>query len=145
MKKAVYKNYGIFESEDGSIQCLKILENTKAALREVAVMRGIEYDETWNTQFFGKKVIEAITGKTVKTNECITVRAGNFSIHKNESGSISVAKLYDNTEEGLREIADEIDFKYESTWNTRQFGANLIKYLNETPPLMLAMKAAFKK
>ena len=66
MKKAVYTNYVIIDLEDGSILVIKNLENIKAALREVAVMRGIEYDETWNTQFFGKKVIEAITGKLLK-------------------------------------------------------------------------------
>mgnify|MGYP004442659387 CR=1 FL=1 len=129
IKIARFKNYAISQEYDGSIEVDKFYENTIGALREVAAIIGMNYDDKWNTRTFGKKLLETIQGRTIKTNEEASSTIGEYVIVKEDNGSITIYKEYDNTKEGLREIADEIGFKYDPTWNTRQFGANLIKHL----------------
>lgn len=64
MKKTIkYGDYEITKEEKGSIRVLKngvLQENTKAALREIASSIGLKAQESWNTQQFGSKLINAI-------------------------------------------------------------------------------------
>lgn len=64
MKKTIkYGDFEIIKDEKGSIRILKngvLQENTKAALREIASGIGLKVQESWNTQQFGSKLINAI-------------------------------------------------------------------------------------
>lgn len=63
-----------------------------------------------------------------KRKSCI---AGEFVIERAESETITVYKIYDNTLGGLREAAAAIGFEINEKSNTRNNGAQLIKFVNE--------------
>lgn len=50
-----------------------------------------------------------------------------YLIVEEESGSIKVYNFFENVIESLRKIAEIKSYKYDSNWNTRQFGANICK------------------
>ena len=63
-----------------------------------------------------------------------TVKYGDYQITKAENASISVLKngeLQKNTKAALREVADLIGLTPEEGWNTQQFGAKLIKAIEQ--------------
>ena len=56
--------------------------------------------------------------------------SGEYIVTVENSGSISVHRIYDNTIGALREIAERIGFKYDTNWPTRQFGSKLVDFIN---------------
>lgn len=130
IKNARTGEYMISCNAEGAIKVAKDYNNDKGGLREIAEKIGFAYDPAWNTQQFGKKLIEEITGEHVKTNEDASAESGEYVIFKEASGSIQVFKDYDNVKGALREIAAQIGFEYDSAWTTRQFGSKLIDHIN---------------
>ena len=57
--------------------------------------------------------------------------SGEYIITVEDSGSITVHRVYDNTIDTLREIAEKVGFEYDEKWNTRTFGSKLVDFLNE--------------
>lgn len=55
---------------------------------------------------------------------------GEYIVTVEDSGSISVHRIYDNTKGALREIAERIGFEYDPNWTTRQFGSKLVDFIN---------------
>ena len=53
--------------------------------------------------------------------------SGEYIIQKEDSGSIVVYRIYDNTKGALREVAEEKNFQYDPNWTTRQFGNKICK------------------
>ena len=53
--------------------------------------------------------------------------SGEYIIQKEDSGSIVVYRVYDNTKGALREVAEEKNFQYDPNWTTRQFGNKVCK------------------
>ena len=53
--------------------------------------------------------------------------SGEYIIHREESGSIVVYRIYDNAKGALREVAEEKNFPFDANWNTRQFGSKICK------------------
>lgn len=51
--------------------------------------------------------------------------SGEYVISVEDSGSIIVYRNFDNVIASLREVAELKKFKYDSKWNTRQFGKKL--------------------
>ena len=128
IKNARFGEYIISCNAEGAIKVAKDYDNNKGALREIAAAAGFEYDSNWNTQQFGKKLIEHITGEQVATAEAANAEYGEYVIFKTEAGSIQVYKDYDNVKGALREIAEQVGFEYDEKWNTRQFGSKLIDH-----------------
>lgn len=58
---AQFGEYGVRILPSGSVQSFKVYNNTKGALREIAKETGFEYDDKWNTQNFGSKLINALS------------------------------------------------------------------------------------
>lgn len=56
--------------------------------------------------------------------------SGEYMIGVLESGSIEVYRVYDNVKGALREVAEKEGFEFDPEWNTRQFGAKLIDFIN---------------
>lgn len=131
IKNARFGEYIISCNAEGAIKVAKDYDNNKGALREIAAAAGFEYDSNWNTQQFGKKLIEHITGEQVATAEAANAEYGEYVIFKTEAGSIQVYKDYDNVKGALREIAEQVGFEYDEKWNTRQFGSKLIDHLTK--------------
>ena len=71
-------------------------------------------------------IIKALKGQVcrITVGDYIIVRAANGSIKVTVNGSVAT-----NTKEALRRIAKIIGFSFEESWNTRQFGKNLIEYI----------------
>lgn len=57
--------------------------------------------------------------------------SGEYIITVEDSSSITVHRVYDNTIGALREIAEKVGFEYDEKWNTRTFGSKLVDFLNE--------------
>ena len=60
-----------------------------------------------------------------------SVISGEYVLSVLDNGSIEVYRIYDNVKGALREIAEKEGFEFDPNWNTRQFGAKLIDFLNE--------------
>lgn len=122
-KSAVYKDYLIVQEDSGSIKLLRVYDNVKDSLRQIAKVVGFYYDDSWTTRQFGSKLVKEYGSDGV-------AQFGEYGVRILSTGSIESFKLYDNTKEGLREIASAAKFKYEDSWTTRQFGSKLIDFLN---------------
>lgn len=122
-KSAVYKDYLIVQEDSGSIKLLRVYDNVKDSLRQIAKAVGFSYDDSWTTRQFGSKLVKEYGSDGV-------AQFGEYGVRILSTGSIESFKLYDNTKEGLREIASAAKFKYEDSWTTRQFGSKLIDFLN---------------
>lgn len=122
-KSAIYKDYLIVQEDSGSIKLLRVYDNVKDSLRQIAKVVGFSYEDSWTTRQFGSKLVKEYGSNGV-------AQVGEYGIRILSSGSIESFKLYGNTKEGLREIASAAKFKYEDSWTTRQFGSKLIDFLN---------------
>ena len=122
-KSAISGEYIIQKEESGSIVVYRIFDNVKASLREIADMKGFQYDPEWNVRQFGRKL-----SKEYGDGKLAFV--GNYVIRVLESGSIETYRTYDVQKEALREIAGKIGFEYDKEWTVRQLGSKLIDFIN---------------
>ncbi|MCQ2960207.1 MAG: leucine-rich repeat domain-containing protein [Bacteroidales bacterium] len=123
-KSAISGEYVISVEDSGSIVVYRIFDNVIASLREVAEVKGFEYDTKWNTRQFGSKLCKEFgDGKSAEI--------GNYFITVKADGGIETYRTYDNTIEALRTIAENIGFTADPNWNTRQFGSKLIDEINK--------------
>lgn len=123
-KYARYENFVIKQADNNSIAVFKEYDNTKESLRTIAKELGFEYDPNWTTRQFGSKLVKEFG------NQEGFVFSGNNGVRVMASGSIDSYSWYENTKEGLRIIATKCGFKEDPKWNTQQFGAKLMDFLN---------------
>ena len=120
---ATTEDYIVARYEDDSIGVYNRYGNTKGALREIAEAQGFEYDPTWTTRQFGKKLIDALgNGAAIADNDYIVYIDANNIIVCGE-------KFEGDTKEGLRTIAKKYNIPYEKGWNTHQLGRKIIEHL----------------
>ena len=119
--------YLVVEDIKGSFYVRKTYSNTKGALREIVEKTGFEYDENWNTRQFGAKLIGELKGEKIPSKGTAHAEYGPYVIYRTEEGSIVVYTDYENTKQGLREIAELIDLDYDTNLTTRQLGTRIIK------------------
>ena len=124
-KYARHEKFVIKQDEDKSITVFKEYDNVKASLRDIAEQLGFKVDPKWNTRQFGSKLVKE------HGNQKGYVFVGNNGVYVRESGSVNSYIRYENTKEGLREIAKEAGFEVDPKWNTRQFGAKLMDFLDK--------------
>ena len=55
-KSVISGEYIIQQEEGGNIVVYRIFDNVKASLREVAELKGFQYDPEWNVRQFGRKL-----------------------------------------------------------------------------------------
>lgn len=122
-KKAVYKEYLIYQDNSGSIKVLRRFSNVIASLRAIADAVGFDYDSNWTTRQFGSKLIKEYGDQGI-------AQFGEYGVRVLSNGSIDSFKLYANTKGALREIAEEVGMAYDNNWTTRQFGSKLIDALS---------------
>lgn len=111
--------------DDNSVGVFEIFGKgrTKGGLRELSDEHGFDYEDSWNTQTFGKYVIEHFGGKD-------KIVIGDYFVLRQENGSIVCAKHFEKTiKDGLRLVAKKIGYKYDETWTTQQLGNHLCKEL----------------
>lgn len=51
-------NYVVVKKDNGHIDTYRTYGNTKETLREISSAAGFNFDPTWNTRYFGNKLID---------------------------------------------------------------------------------------
>ena len=121
---ATTEDYIVARYEDDSIGVYNRYGNTKGALREIAEVQGFEYDPTWTTRQFGKKLIDAVD------NGAPAIANDHYIVYIDTNGTIICGERFEgDTKEGLRSIARKYNISYEKGWNTHQFGRKVIECL----------------
>ena len=64
--------------------------------------------------------------KNLKKMAIKSAISGEYIITQEDNGSIRVCQIFDNVINSLREASKSVGFKFDSNWNTRQFGKNLV-------------------
>ena len=62
-KSGTIGEYTIEREDNNRINVIRTYSNTKAGLRECSETIGFEYDDSWNTQHFGRELIKFIKSK----------------------------------------------------------------------------------
>lgn len=122
-KSAISGEYIITVEDSGAIRVCQIYNNVKGSLRQCAEEVGFEVDPKWNTQQFGKKLIDQYGDGSI-------AEIGEYTISRNGSGHIDSYRVFGNTMAILRHIASQLGMEQQANWNTRQFGNKLIDFIN---------------
>ena len=121
---ATTEEYIVVRYDDDSIGVYNRYGNTKGALREIAEVQGFEYDPTWTTRQFGKKLIDAVD------NGAPTIANDHYIVYIDTNGSVICGRKTEGSTKGaLRMIAQKYSIIYEEGWNTQQFGRKVIEHL----------------
>ena len=72
-------------------------------------------------------MIGELKGEKIPSKGIAHAEYGHYVIYRTEEGSIVVYTDYENTKQGLREIAGLIDLDYDANLTTRQLGTRIIK------------------
>lgn len=122
-KSAISGEYIVTVEDSGSIRVCKIYDNVIGSLREIAAEKDFQLDPKWNTQETGRRICKEFgDGKMAEIGEYVVTRR--------DSGKVETYRTYANTLAALREIAEGINFAYDSNWTTRQFGSKLVDFIN---------------
>ena len=123
-KSIIAGEYILQIADNGHVDVVRIFRNAKQHLREIAAAHNYAIEEKWNTQVLGRHiVIEFGDGKTAKFDD--------VTINRLDNNHIEIYQECKNTKEALRTISEQLGFEYDREWNTQQFGAKLVKYLEE--------------
>ena len=121
---ATTEEYIVVRYEDDAIGVYNRYGNTKGALREIAEAQGFEYDPTWTTRQFGKKLIDALG------NSAPAIADNDYIVYIDANGTVICGrKIEGSTKGALRMIAEKYSITYEEGWNTQQFGRKVIEHL----------------
>ena len=121
---ATTEDYIVARYEDDSVGVYNRYGNTKGALREIAEVQGFEYDPTWTTRQFGKKLIDAVD------NGAPAIANDHYIVYIDTNGSVICGRKTEGSTKGaLRMIAQKYSIIYEEGWNTQQFGRKVIEHL----------------
>jgi len=121
---ATTEEYIVVRYDDDSIGVYNRYGNTKGALREIAEVQGFEYDPTWTTRQFGKKLIDAVD------NGAPAIANDHYIVYIDTNGSVICGRKTEGSTKGaLRMIAQKYSIIYEEGWNTQQFGRKVIEHL----------------
>lgn len=121
---ATTEDYIVARYEDDSIGVYNRYGNTKGALREIAEVQGFEYDPTWTTRQFGKKLIDAVD------NGAPAIANDHYIVYIDTNGTVICGERFEgDTKEGLRTIAEKYNISYEKGLDTQEFGSKVIESL----------------
>jgi len=121
---ATTEDYIVARYEDDSVGVYNRYGNTKGALREIAEVQGFEYDPTWTTRQFGKKLIDAVD------NGAPAIANDHYIVYIDTNGTVICGRKTEGSAKGtLRMIAEKYSIIYEEGWNTHQFGRKVIEHL----------------
>ena len=121
---ATTEEYIVVRYEDDSIGVYNRYGNAKAALREIAIEHGFEYDPSWTTRQFGKKMIDGVG------NGAPAIADNDYIVYIDANGTVICGRKTEGSATGaLRMIAEKYSITYEEGWNTQQFGRKVIEHL----------------
>lgn len=123
IKSAISGEYIITVEDSGSIRVCQIYDNVIGSLRECADAVGFKYDKGWNTQDFGKKLVN-------EYGDGSSAEIGEYTITRSGSGHIDSYRVFGNTIAVLRKIAVQTGLNVQADWNTRTLGSKLIDFVN---------------
>lgn len=106
--------------DNNSVSVSRIYRSTMEALRQIAKMKGLEVNTSWNTQQFGKVLLDNFCGGKK------TGTIGEYTIERESTGRINVLQTYKNTIDALRQCSESCGFEFDPKWNTQTFGNKLV-------------------
>lgn len=122
----------LIQNDDNSIN-LEV-DNAKGLMRLISQQTGFQYDDEWNTQTLGSKLIDFIN------NPSDTITAKKTAVFKDEETNAKITLIQnednsinfevDNAKGLMRLISRKISFQYDINWNTQTLGAKLIDFIN---------------
>lgn len=137
-KNAIFKDtttnakITLIQNDDNSIN-LEV-DNAKGLMRLISQQTGFQYDDEWNTQTLGSKLIDFIN------NPSDTITAKKTAVFKDEETNAKITLIQnednsidfevDNAKGLMRLISRKISFQYDTNWNTQTLGAKLIDFIN---------------
>lgn len=122
-KSAISGEYIITVEDSGAVRVCQIYDNVKASLRDCAKEVGFNYDPDWNTQQFGKKMVDQYgDGKIAEI--------GEYTITRTDSGHIDSYRVFGNTIKILRQLGEELNFPKKDTWFARMYGSKMVDFIN---------------
>ena len=125
-KSVIAGEYIIEIADNGHVDVLRVYSNAIEAMRDIAKDMDFPVDEKWNTQDFGRKLVNEFgDGKEAHFGDVVVKRlpTKKIEIYK-ECG-------HGNVKEELRAISKEMGFPYDESWNTQTLGSKLVDYLLE--------------
>ena len=126
-KKSVIAGEYIIEiADNGHVDVLRVPSNAKGAMREIAKDMDFPYDESWNTQNFGSKLVNEF-------GDGEEAHFGDFVVKRLPTQQIEIYKECGNgnVRKELCLISKKMGFPYEKSWNTQTLGSKLVDYLLE--------------
>lgn len=121
---AISGEYIINVKQDDTVEVFRIFDNVKGSLRECAEQVGFNYDPSWNTRRLGHTLLRAYE-KGLKQ-----VTIGNYTIVERASGTIETYRTYNDIMGALKEVAANVGFTIDPSWDQTTAGLKLVEYLN---------------
>lgn len=122
----------LIQNDDNSIN-LEV-DNAKGLMRLISKQTGFQYDDEWNTQTLGSKLIDFINNPsdtiTAKKTAVFKDNETNAKITLIQKDDNSIDFEVDNTKGLLRLIAKQVGFQCDADWNTQTLGSKLIDVIN---------------
>lgn len=101
------QGYEIEAREDGGYTVRKdgvVCDNTKAAMREIAGLIGLDYDDAWTTRQFGAKLMKALEGISVSAPAVDNSAAERAAAEKAKADAEAAAKAKAEAEKAKAEV-----------------------------------------
>ncbi|MDD7134123.1 MAG: WG repeat-containing protein [Bacteroidales bacterium] len=121
-KSVIVGDYVLEVKQSGHVDVVRIPRNAKGTMTVIAKDLGFKVEEKWNTQDLGRHLIKEF-------GDGATAVFGDITINKLKNGKIEIVEIPHNTKEALRDISQQIGFKYDPSWITQTFGKKLLDYL----------------
>ena len=100
------KGYRIVAEANGGYSVYQngiLCSNTRAAMREIAALIGMQYDADWTTRQFGARLLKTIDGNPLPANSQALI-ADNAAVEK---ATVEAIKCNDDDEDIEEEIEDD--------------------------------------
>ena len=123
-KSVIAGEFTIEIAENGHVDVVRIPNNAKGTMRNIAAEKGFVVDEKWNTQELGRRLVKEFGDGT-------TAKFGPITITRMPDNKIEIVEDAPSAIGALRSIAEKVGFTYDSGWNTQLFGLKLADYLIE--------------
>lgn len=122
-KSAISGEYIITVEDSGAVRVCQIYDNVLGSLRECAKEVGFDYDPSWNTQTFGKRLVD-------QYGDGSTAEIGEYTISRTDSGHVDSYRVFGNTIKILRQLGEQLKFPQKETWFARMYGSKMVDFIN---------------
>ncbi|MDO4223352.1 MAG: hypothetical protein Q4D05_04900 [Acinetobacter sp.] len=148
---AVYQKDLVIRDANNAIHVVKVTDKdcierydvTNPELHRIAEAVKLTYDEKWNVQTFGRKLIEFLNENDVEKSLRVAIYNNELIVQSKElPRTVHVLNLddqakdverHDTSYKNLERIAKDVGLTYDSGINTQNLGSKLISFINGEP------------